>query len=70
MNRRQPRSLDEIRALGVTTDVVTAGAVLGIGRTTAYRLARTGTFPVPVLQVGNRYLVAVAHLLKALGAEA
>ena len=69
MTRRQPWSVEQIRALGVTTDIVTAGAVLGIGRTTAYRLARSGEFPVPLLKVGNRYLVAVAHLLKAIGVE-
>ena len=65
----RPWSIEEVRALGVTTDVVTAGAVLGIGRTTAYHLARTGTFPVPVIKIGNRYLVGVAHLLKAVGAD-
>ncbi len=69
MTRRQPWSVEQIRELGVTTDIVTAGAVLGIGRTTAYRLARLGAFPVPVLRVGNRYLVAVTHLLKAIGIE-
>jgi hypothetical protein len=66
---REPWSVQRIRALGVTTDVVTAGAVLGIGRTTAYRLAQSAAFPVPVLKVGSRYLVAVAHLLKAVGVE-
>jgi hypothetical protein len=69
VTRRQPWSVEQIRALGAITDIVTAGAVLGIGRTTAYRLVRSGQFPVPVLKVGNRYLVAVAHLLKAVGVE-
>lgn len=40
----------EVRQLGVATDVETAGSVLGIGRTTAYALARSGDFPVPVLR--------------------
>jgi hypothetical protein len=62
-------SVEQIRQLGVTTDIVTASSVLGIGRTTAYKLARDGHFPVPVLQVGTRYVVAVAHLLAALGAK-
>jgi predicted site-specific integrase-resolvase len=66
---RQRWSPDQIRALGVTTDIVTAGSVLGIGRTTAYRLARSGTFPVPVLKIGNRYLVPITHLLRAVGIE-
>lgn len=60
---------EQVRALGVTTDVVTAGSVLGFGRTTAYRLAREGLFPVPVRKVGGRYLVAVAHLLQVVGID-
>jgi hypothetical protein len=59
----------EVRKLGTVTDVETAASVLGIGRTTAYRLARTRTFPVPVLRVGHRYVVAVENLLRALGAD-
>ncbi|GIJ49748.1 hypothetical protein Val02_66340 [Virgisporangium aliadipatigenens] len=62
-------SPEQVRALGVTTDVVTAGSVLGIGRTTAYRLVRDNQFPVPVRRVGARYLVAVAHLLHAVGID-
>ena len=69
MSRRPRWTVEQIRALGVTTDIVTAGAVLGIGRTTAYHLARTGAFPVAVLKVANRYVVPVAHLLKAVGVE-
>ena len=57
---------EEVRALGVTTDVVTAGRILGLSRNTAYRLARAGTFPVPVLRAGAQYRVPVAGLLTAL----
>jgi hypothetical protein len=63
-------SVEQVRTLGVTTDVVTAGSVLGFGRTTAHRLAREGQFPVPVRRVAVRYLVAVAHLLQAVGIDA
>ena len=56
---------DQVRALGPTTDVVTAGQILGISRTSAYRLARTGTFPVPVVKAGAQYRVSVAALLAA-----
>jgi hypothetical protein len=59
----------EVRQLGVATDLETAGSVLGIGRTTAYALARADAFPVPVLRVGRRYIVAVEGLLAALGAD-
>jgi hypothetical protein len=58
---------DQIRALGSLTDLVTAGSVLGIGRTTSHRLARDGQFPVPVLRIGHRYHVPVAGLLHLLG---
>ncbi|MGA5304563.1 DNA-binding protein [Nucisporomicrobium flavum] len=63
-------SVDDVRALGATTDIVTAGSVLGIGRTTAYHLARTGQFPVPVTRAGRRFIVGVPHLLHAIGATA
>lgn len=61
---------EQVRALGVTTDVVTAGQILGLSRNSAYRLARTGTFPVPVLRAGAQYRVPVAALLTGLGLDA
>ena len=61
-------TVDAVRALGTTTDLITAGSVLGIGRSSAYELARTGRFPVPVTRAGRRYLVGVPHLLRAIGA--
>lgn len=57
----------EVRALGVRTDLVTAGEVLGIGRTKSHEMARAGEFPVRVLRLGRRYVVPVAGLLTALG---
>lgn len=60
-------SAEEVVALGVRTDLVTAASVLGIGRTVAHEHARRGTFPVPVLRVGARYVVPVAPLLALLG---
>jgi hypothetical protein len=62
-------SLEEIRALGATTDLLTAASVLRIGRTKAYHLARAGEFPIPVVRTGRRYLVAVTHLLRVLGMD-
>jgi predicted DNA-binding transcriptional regulator AlpA len=58
---------DDIRALGTITDVPTAGQILGLSRNHAYQLARDDQFPVPVLRVGSRFHVPVAHLLAALG---
>ena len=57
----------EIRALGALTDLVTAGSILGMGRTASYRLAREDQFPVPVLRHGHRYHVPVTALLHLLG---
>lgn len=61
-------TVDQVRAVGATTDVPTAGAVLGIGRTTAYQLVQAGQFPVPVLRLGRRIVVPVPYLLAVLGA--
>jgi Helix-turn-helix domain len=50
-----------------TVSLERAARILGIGRTLAYELARTGRFPVPLLKCGNRYRVPTASLLDALG---
>jgi hypothetical protein len=47
-------TLDRVRALGLTTTLTTAAAILGISRSQAYRLAATGTFPVPLIRAGIR----------------
>jgi hypothetical protein len=60
---------ERVRSLGVRTDLRTAAAVLGIGQTNAYRLAREGTFAVPVVRLGSRYIVPTAGLLAALGLD-
>jgi hypothetical protein len=51
----------------MTTDLPTAAAVLGIGRTLAFDLARTGQFPVRLIRLGRRLLVPVPDLLDFLG---
>lgn len=60
----------EIRSLPATIDLVTAGAIFGIGRTTAYHLARAGDFPCRVLRIGRTYRVSTADVLVALGLSA
>lgn len=59
----------DVRALGVRTDVATAGSVLGLGRSAAYEAVRTGGFPVPVIRAGGHYVVPVAPLLRLLGLD-
>src|SRR3954465_13454620 len=47
-----PSNIEDLKALGATTDVVTAGKFLGISRNTAYRLPRPGTCPLPPVPAG------------------
>ncbi|RBY94079.1 DNA-binding protein [Blastococcus sp. TBT05-19] len=58
---------DEVLALPVVVDLVTAGSVLGMGRSASYEMARRGEFPVPVLKVGHRYRVVSARLRELVG---
>jgi predicted DNA-binding transcriptional regulator AlpA len=58
---------DEVLSWPVTVDVRTAGRAWGLGRDQAYRLAREGRFPVPVLHLGRYLRVTRASVLEALG---
>jgi hypothetical protein len=64
---RRVWTVEAVRALGTVTDVPTAGQILGMGRTKAYQLVRSQSFPVPILKIGRCYVVPVQGLLKALG---
>lgn len=66
---RRDLTLGEVAALPATVDLVTAARALGIGRTTAHKLARAGRFPCPVLRPARAYRVPTAGLLKLLGIE-
>ncbi len=57
---------DDLHQLPVVVDLLTAAAVLGIGRTTAYELVRTGRRPTPVLRLGHRIRVPTAALRELL----
>ncbi|NMO53449.1 helix-turn-helix domain-containing protein [Actinoplanes sp. TBRC 11911] len=59
-------TIDEVRRLGLATDVETAASVLRIGRTRAYGMVKKGTFPVNVLRIGKSYVVPVEGLLTLL----
>jgi len=62
-SRRRTWTPEQVRALSVTTDLPTAASVVGIGRTLAYTLARTGDLSVSILRLGRRVVVPVAALL-------
>jgi hypothetical protein len=57
----------EVRSLPAVVDVVTAGEILGIGRSVAYELVRTDRFPTPVLRVGRQIKIPTAYLIDLLG---
>lgn len=57
-------------ALGVRTDVETAGSIFGLSRTQAYEAVNAGRFPVPTFRIGRRVVVPVAPILVLLRLDA
>lgn len=62
-------TLEELLALPVAMDLVTAGRAWQLGRTKCHELARADRFPCRVLRVGNQYRVTRADLLASLGID-
>lgn len=60
-------TMDELLALPVSVDLVTAGRAFGLGRTKSFELAQQGEFPCRVLRVGIKYRVPRAAIFEALG---
>ena len=56
----------QVRALGVSCDVETAGSILGLSRSVAYSLLHEGRFPVAIFKVGRRTVVPTAPILRLL----
>lgn len=59
----------ELLALPVVVDVATVARALGLGRSTAYELARRDEFPCRVLRIGSSYRIPTAELLRVLGID-
>lgn len=62
-------TVEDVRNLGLTTDLETAGSILGIGRSKSYEMARSGEFPIRLTRVGRCYRVPVLPILVYLGAS-
>jgi hypothetical protein len=60
----------DILALGVRTDVETAGSIFGLSRTQAYEAHKAGRLPFPVVRAGRHLVVPVAPILELLGLDA
>lgn len=58
-----------IRALGVKTDVETAGSIFGLSRTQSYEAVKDGRFPVELVRVGRRMIVPTAPIRRLLGID-
>ncbi len=63
MQSKRPKT-EEIQCL--TVPVPEAGVILGVGRNTAYNMAREGV--IPTIRLGRRLVVPLALLMKKLGA--
>lgn len=53
---------DPLADLPPVIDLVSAAGLLGLGRTTAYKLVRTGEWPTPVIRIGRLIKVPTAPL--------
>ncbi|MFB4284972.1 helix-turn-helix transcriptional regulator [Nonomuraea sp. MTCD27] len=67
LHRPDPRAVGAAPSQQLVVGLMEAARLLGMGRTTAYRLAKTGTFPCPVLRIGGRYAVPLSGLRALLG---
>jgi hypothetical protein len=63
---RGPLTRSELLALPAAVDVETAARAFGIGRTTAYALAKADEFPCKVLRAGKAYRVITEDMLRVL----
>ncbi|EGJ77882.1 hypothetical protein STTU_5093 [Streptomyces sp. Tu6071] len=57
----------DLLALPAVISIEEANAVLAIGRSTGYALAKKGAYPVRVLRLGRSYRVVTAELIELLG---
>jgi len=63
---RPPSALDPAVPLPAVLDLVQAAELLGVGRTTAYRLVHDGEWPTPVLRLGRLIKIPTQPLLELL----
>ena len=59
-------STDRLADLPPVIDLIEAASLLGVGRTTAYKLVRQGEWPTPVLRIGRLIKVPTAPLRELL----
>lgn len=52
-----------------TVSIPEAGEPFGLGKSASYAAVKRGDFPVPVIKIGRRLVVASAQLLAVLGLD-
>ncbi|MEV0386867.1 MULTISPECIES: helix-turn-helix transcriptional regulator [Nonomuraea] len=62
MTSTNPTSHPAQQAAPEVISLLAAGRLLGLSRSTIYRLAKAGEFPCRVLRIGGRYAVPVRGL--------
>jgi hypothetical protein len=62
-------TMDQLLALPVSVDLVTAGRAFGFGRSKAFELVKAGDFPCRVIRVGVRFRVPRSALFEVLGVK-
>lgn len=65
----EPMTMEELLALPVSIDLLTAARALGINPGEAYRLAQDGKFPCGTERAGGRWVVRRPRLFLELGLD-
>ena len=65
---RQPPAAerDPLASLPPVIDLMRAAQLLGLGRTTAYKLVRRGEWPTPIIRIGRQIRIPTAPLRELL----
>jgi excisionase family DNA binding protein len=63
---RPATRVDPASPLPAVLDLAHAAALIGVGRTTAYKLVHDGQWPTPVLRVGRLIKIPTQPLLELL----
>ena len=67
---RQAWTLDDVKALGLRTDLVTACQIVyGCGKNKSWEMFHAGELDFPAIRVGRRVVCPTRPLLKLLGLE-
>jgi len=67
ISQRRVMTREDALALPPVVSISTAAEVLGLGRSAAYELVRSGQWPTPILRLGRLIKVPTAPLIALVG---